>query len=172
MEISTLWSALTGLPGKTHNDTNSMITHPCLRLLHRFLNNTFLGLGSTAKAPNESVELLWSMLPFGRGVPDWVNIFVWAYVRKTKAVKGKMTKGKITMGGLITMIGAGVGIKLSDHDKLAGNSYFDVDGLADAKMITRIPRGQNPVDIVHWLYGPDNVKYLDLPRPIENPLPF
>jgi len=101
-----IWSDLTRLPAFQTQSKSSMITHPVVRLLCRFFSMVFLGQGEPTKVSKEVLSLLYAVLNDDGGVPNWASLFISSCLDIKKA-----KKGKIALGGMITLIGYGLGFK-------------------------------------------------------------
>ncbi|KAK9668214.1 hypothetical protein RND81_13G041800 [Saponaria officinalis] len=97
------------------------------------------------------------MTPEGKGVPDWVDLFVSGCESQQKP-----GGGKIGGGGLVTLIMQHLKIEVLASDRpLKENFLMDIPCLMGVDLL----RSRKEADIYDWCLGTDHVRYLCLPRP-------
>ena len=116
--------------GKTNDDSNFMFTPLAIHLCHRYTNQIFHGQGTPTKAPQRTMQFLWAMTHYGKGVQDWDKMFVdecrgTLYDSEDRPV----SKGDIPMGGMITAIADSFYINYGDLKPAKGEILFNAKGL-------------------------------------------
>ncbi|XP_074305170.1 uncharacterized protein LOC141640182 [Silene latifolia] len=160
------WTEIVGSENAKYDNMISYCTNPVVQLLTRFITTIFYAIGEPTKVNAKIRTTMWTMLPEGVGVPDWVQLFIDAcMVHKTKS-----SGGSINCGGAITFFVAhfeGDIDESQDIFKTKGLPLYNDIVLEECKMFKKVR--QNPLR-GYWL-GPDKQKYLRLPRPKNSPLP-
>ncbi|XP_021769889.1 uncharacterized protein LOC110734151 [Chenopodium quinoa] len=161
----TFWRAITGCEVDPHGDHSFKITHPCLRLVHRFISSTILCQGEATKVPKVTLSYLWAMTPEGVGTPNWVEIFVDSCVK----VKSN-SSGHISMGGMVSLLACYLNVPPPEDLVPVDSTYltYNIMTLVKIGLLSRSPVAGS----YFWRYGPQGLNYLRLPRPEGRALPF
>ncbi|XP_074309728.1 uncharacterized protein LOC141644155 [Silene latifolia] len=162
--VADFWFALNHEAKSSITEKSSRLSHPAFRFVHRVIAMDFFCQGEPTNLPRNEIKALWSMSPEGVGHPDWVEAFVNACLE----TRG-MECGKLSMGGLVTLIATQLGLPLDDADRIPGDPRMDIESMKRMKMLAPIASDEP----AYALLKGTRVKlpYLRLPRPEGDPIP-
>ena len=93
------WGDVTGRGFRGGKEYNYFFTHPPLHLAHKVLAMSFFGHGEVNKVSAEDLKYLMTLSQECEIIPDWAGAFI-ASCHKARTAD----KGKISMGGMVTLI--------------------------------------------------------------------
>ena len=93
------WQVITGGAYSARHSYNYQLPNPALTLCHKVFAMCFCGKGEVNKVPALDLQYLWATAMECTMVPDWAGLFA-----QRCAVARTMDKGKITMGGMISLL--------------------------------------------------------------------
>ena len=97
-------------------------SHPCLRLAHKVIRMAWLGQPEINKVSHLDLEAVWSMTPQSTLVKNWRSLFL-ACCKTFQFDKA----GKITIGGMISLLGEYIGIPFLDiSQRLSFHFNYDI----------------------------------------------
>ena len=118
------WMAITGnRPYPSSGNKISYVYHPALRYIFRFLSMKFFCYGEPSGVSKPELAAMRPFLEYDQGIPDWVDIFVGRCIDVQES-----DKGKIDMGGMVTLLVMYLGIDIPDNvPKLVANTTIFYD---------------------------------------------
>ena len=152
--------------------SSSTFRHPALRYVHRLLAMTVFAHGEPTKLSKTDLRLLWAFTKDSRGTPDWVDVWVTRCIKLSELKK--RSTGKISVGGMVTLLANELGVEL-DVPAADRHLYnfeereysYTIDRLVGIKMISHVESS----DEYYYSYGTGNVSFMRLPAPDRVAIP-
>ncbi|KAK9740152.1 hypothetical protein RND81_03G015300 [Saponaria officinalis] len=123
----------------------------------------FLGQGESTHLSREGLQFLCGMSPEDPTRGQWVFTFLKSCVDTRRA-----TKGKIPLGGMVTLIALSLGLDLSGEEAVPGSPRLTITALQNMRIIVPLARGEAYALLVGTR---QKVPYLRLPRPEGTAIP-
>lgn len=97
---------ITGDPYRSSGNKNTQISHPALHYIHLLFSMTVHLKGEVTHVAYVDLSYIWALTKGSSSHLSWVSIFV-----DMCLVNQKKKKGKISFGGMITLLALDLGIK-------------------------------------------------------------
>lgn len=147
---------------------NRIWSHPCLRLAHKVIRQAFYGQIDMNKVTKDSLGFLWAMTSASDGIPDWKDIFLQT-CHKYRTV---LSKQKITVGGMITLIGLFKGARVPKEDPVDEVFTYTVKKMVTGDMWKSYMESFRTEKFHYYVYDDGRPRYIKFPLVDPAILPY